>query len=63
MELSPPPEQMQEHMQEPAIIVETNWYEHPSVIGPILAAIIAAIIGPLIVLRVKNKANKQSPKN
>lgn len=53
---SPPPqEQMQVQTQEPDIINNISWYEHPSVIGPILAAIIVAIIGPLIVLRVKNK--------
>jgi hypothetical protein len=53
-----PEEQMQEQMQEPEI-VETPWYAHPSTIGPIAAATIVAIVGPLLVWKVKTISRKK----
>jgi len=65
---APPPEQ--EQMTEDMLPQEVEhaghelaWYQHPGIIGPIAGAIIVSIVGPLIVMKVKERsASKSKPK-
>jgi len=41
---------------------ETAWYQHPGIVGPIAGAIIVSIVGPLIVMRVKDRHERRSKK-
>jgi len=56
-----PQEQMQEQVQEPsAVHSEIPWYAHPSTIGPIGAAIIVAIVGPLLIWKITSNRKRNN---